>query len=98
MKKLLLLISCFLIAKVGYLQTNSFPTDPAGFQMEVEKFMRQNDNKEIKDFMKEFDTVWNDAPFAIYRDQVIAFSNSMLKKKYGPATQFKTYFRAVMDF
>jgi hypothetical protein len=98
MKKLLLLIISFFIVAVGYLQTDAFPTDPKGFQVEVEKFMRQNDSKEIKDFMKEFDTVWNDGPFAIYRDQVISFSNTMLKRKYRPETQFKTYYRAVMDF
>jgi len=98
MKKYLLLIFCFFIATAAYLQTESFPTDPVGFQTEMEKFMRQNDNKEIKDFMKEFEEVWNDGPFAIYREQVMAFSNTMLKRKYRPDTQFKIYLRAVMDF
>ncbi len=98
MKKVLLLVGSFLSLTVGYLQTESFPLDPAGFNAEMTKFMRQNDNKEIKDFMKEFDTVWNDGPFQIYQDQVIAFSNTMLKKKYRPETQFKLFLRAVMDF
>ncbi len=98
MRKLLLLLFSFFSFTVGYLQTESFPLDPTGFNAEMNKFMRQNDNKEIKDFMKEFDTVWNDGPFQIYRDQVIAFSNLMLKKKYRPETQFKIYLRAVMDF
>lgn len=98
MRKLLLLICSFLIITTSYLQTDNFPSDPTAFQTEMEKFMRQNDNKEIKDFMKEFDTVWNDGPFGIYRDQVITFSNVMLKKKYQAATQFKMFLRAVMDF
>ena len=98
MRKFLLLFCSFFVLTFGYNQTESFPLDPAGFQVEMEKFMRQNDNKEIKDFMKEFDTVWNDGPFAIYREQVIGFSNTMLKKKYRPETQFKFFLRAVMDF
>lgn len=98
MRKLILLIFSFYLLPSVFSQTDNFPLDPAGFNAEMNKFMRQNDSKEMKDFMKEFDTVWNDGPFAIYRDQVIAFSNSMLKKKYRPETQFKIYLRTIMDF
>ncbi len=80
-------------------QAQDFPADPTQFYSEFEKFMLEGQNsKEMKDFMKEFEELWKEGPFDMYKKQVIDFCNELKRKKYLAGTHFKPYIQAVMDF
>lgn len=81
------------------LKAQDFPTDPTQFYTAFDKFMLEGQNsKEMKDFMKEFEVLWKEGPFDVYKKQVIDFCNELKRKKYLAGTHFKPYIQAVMDF
>lgn len=91
----------FLLFALGSPQVlaQDFPSDPTQFFDVFEKFMLEGQNsKEMKDFMKEFEAMWKEGPFEVYKKQVIEFCNEMKRKKYLAGTHFKPYIQAVMDF
>jgi len=79
-------------------QSADFPSNPDEFFPVFKKFMQEGESKEMKDFLEEFELVWNDGPFGIYHDQVISYSNELQKKRLRANPHFKAYIRAVMDF
>lgn len=101
-RKILIPLSFFLLLGIGLapkLYAQDFPTDPTQFFPVFNKFMNDGQNsKEMKDFMKSFEVVWNDGPFDIYKKQLIDFCNEIKRKKLLVDPHFKTYIQAVMDF
>lgn len=81
------------------IRAQDFPTDPVQFYSAFEKFMTYGQSsKDMKDFMKEFEELWREGTFDIYKKQVIDFCNAMKRKKYLAGNHFKPYIQAVMDF
>lgn len=91
----------FMILALGtsLMQAQDFPSEPTQFYSAFDKFMIDGQNsKDMKDFMKEFEELWKEGPFDVYKKQVIDFCNEMKRKKYLAGTHFKPYIQAVMDF
>lgn len=97
-KKIFLNLVLFFSPLVVMGQNEQFPTNPTDFFTAFEKFMREGESKEMKDFMEAFEIVWNDGPFGIYQAQVIEYCNAIQKKKLRANPHFKAYIQAVMDF
>lgn len=92
----------FFLLGVCFMQSlfaQDFPSEPSQFLPAFGKFMTDGQNsKEMKDFVKSFEAVWNDGPFEPYQKQVIEFCNSIKRKKLLIDPHFKSYIEAVMYF
>lgn len=97
MKKLFTLFIFFI--GIVHSQVTDFSTDKVKFIDEIEKFMIIGENKELKDFFKDFKKKWEDEPtLDVYKDQIIATCNVMLDKKMRPETHFKEYLYCVFEY
>jgi hypothetical protein len=93
---ILLLVLCTGSGKM-YSQ-NSLPTDPGEFFKALPDLISDGtNNKEIKDYLKSFQLVWEDPAFFAIREKTMAFCQEMQKRKLRTA-HFRTFIQSAEVF
>lgn len=96
-------ISCFVLLGILPMisvraQQVDFPDDKTAFYPVYKKFLEDADKKEFKPVLDQFEVIWNEGPFDVYKPQFIAFTKEMQKKKLRPLPHYKNFLTAMMNF
>jgi hypothetical protein len=79
-------------------QNNTIPSEPSEFFKALPDLMGDGTNtKEIKDYLKSFQPLWESDAFSEYRNKIIMFSQEMMKRKLRSG-HFRYFIQACESF